>query len=282
MTVVQDVRPGFHDYFVPASGAPLRQGDVLESADLDSPIWQKRLVVLTADCDFAHGKHQGRVTCVPVLDTDDYVLEFHMPAIVGIYAKKPLAEIQAAVDRAGGRGVSRERLVQWVQEDSTDEIIAGLNVAESKVPELARHIDALRVLATPTSTLADAIRIHASAIQMTGLAKAREEALARVKSDIRSRLRSLPGDALFLGSVGPGNAEGYFAYLRHIEQLWEVDVSVQPTRASVSHRRISRLSERLTDALAQKFGMVFMSIGLPTEYEDMRDLHFEALGEEIT
>ncbi|SDM91588.1 hypothetical protein SAMN04488074_12936 [Lentzea albidocapillata subsp. violacea] len=59
---------------------PLRQGDVLEAADPAASLWQRHLVVLTADCDLARAKHHGRVTCVPVLTEHEYLLEMQIPA----------------------------------------------------------------------------------------------------------------------------------------------------------------------------------------------------------
>jgi hypothetical protein len=47
----------------------------------------------------------------------------------------------------------------------------------------------------------------------------------------------------------------------------------------VSYRRISHLRDRYIHALVQRFALVFMAIGLPKEYEEIRDLHSDILGE---
>lgn len=279
MTMEASINSGFQEFHIPSSQEPLRQGGVLEATDAGASIWQRRLLVLTADCDFAHGKHQGRVTCVPILDSGDYLLHFQLPAMRTSYARKPLAELQAAVDKAGFKGASRERLIEWVREDSADDIIAGLDKAVSDAISLSNHIDALRILHEPHNSLAEGISAFATAVQKTGLAKSREDALARVRGDLRTRFNALPGDAMFLNAVAPGSSDGYCAYLRHIEQVWESDIAVAPTRSSVTHRRLARLRDRFTDAIAQQFGMVFMSIGLPTAYEHGRRRHAERLGE---
>jgi hypothetical protein len=271
----------FREYQLPSIGAPLRQGDILEAVDRSVSKWERRLLVLTADCDFANDKHQGRVTCVPILDSSDYLLEFQLPAIRAGYAKKPAAALQAASEKVGFTGVSRDRLTAWATEDSTPQILAALEISEAKAIEFAGYIDALRMLYAEYKSLNSGIEGFATAIEKSGLVKTRDEALARVKGDLRSRINSLPGDAVFLGAVGPADADGYFAYLRHIEQLWEADISVTPTRSAVTHRRLARLSDRFTDAVAQQFGMVFMSIGLPAIYEEGRRRHADALGEGI-
>ncbi|MFD3448638.1 hypothetical protein ACFDTO_28980 [Microbacteriaceae bacterium 4G12] len=281
MTTALENSLDFHEYLVPPLGDPLRQGDVLESVASDASKWQRRLLVLTADCDFAHGKHQGRVTCVPILESKDYLLEFQLPMIRANYSKKPLAAFHAEVERAGSSGVSKDRLVEWANEESTTSILVSLNIAAARSAELTRQIDALRILHATHSSLDAGIAAYATAIEKTGIAKSRDDALTRVKGDLRSRFNTLPGDTMFLGSVGPGNSDGYCAYLRHIEQVWESDVALAPTRSSVTHRRLARLQDRFTDAVAQQFGMVFMSIGLPPVYEDKRRRHGEQLGEGI-
>lgn len=59
--------------------APLRQGDVIESTNADATPWTRFLLVITADCDLANTKNAGRVTCVPLLGAEDYLVEFHFP-----------------------------------------------------------------------------------------------------------------------------------------------------------------------------------------------------------
>ncbi|WP_430647771.1 hypothetical protein [Agromyces sp. GXS1127] len=281
MTVTIDGSSEFKEYRLLSAGEPLRQGDVLESVDTEVSKWQRRLLVLTADCDFAHGKHQGRVTCVPILESRDYLLEFQLPSLRASYSKKPLAAIQAQLARAGSSGVTTDRLIEWIGEQTTTEVVAGLGVATASVDEMSAHIDALRTLYSSYPALDAGIAAFATAIEKTGLAKSRDEALARVRNDLRTRFNSLPGDAMFLGSVGPGNSDGYCAYLRHIEQVWEADVAIAPTRSAVTHRRLARLEDRFTVAVAQQFGMVFMSIGLPARYDEGRKRHGEKLGEGI-
>jgi hypothetical protein len=67
--------------------------------------------------------------------------------------------------------------------------------------------------------------------------------------------------------------------LRHLELLWEPEIAVGPTRVEHRFRRIAHLQDRYTHAMVQRFALVFMSIGLPREYEEVRDLHSELMGE---
>lgn len=88
---------------------------------------------------------------------------------------------------------------------------------------------------------------------------------------IVQRFKSPPGDALFLHAIAPGYDAGYFAYLRHIEQVWETEIALSLTRESRSFRRVGALSDRFAHAVVQRFAMVFMPIGLPAAYEDVRN-----------
>lgn len=137
------------------------------------------------------------------------------------------------------------------------------------------------MLGAPTGGLKDALNSLVDA-QLAGInPPKRESAIKSLAKSIREPYAQPPGDALFLSAIGPGINEGYFAYLRHIEQILESEISLGPTRRAVQYRRISRLQDRFVHALAQRFAMVFMSIGLPDEYEEQRDLYSETLGEGI-
>ncbi len=59
----------------------------------------------------------------------------------------------------------------------------------------------------------------------------------------------------------------------------EPTIALGPARRAMEYRRISRLEDRYTHALVQRFAMVFLSIGLPRDYEEMRDLHAESIEE---
>lgn len=112
--------------------------------------------------------------------------------------------------------------------------------------------------------------------------RSRSDLVASLQSAVKETFRRSPGDAIFLSSIGPGETEGYFGYLRHITQVWEPDVATHLSRFAHRYQRISRLSERFTHAVVQKFALVFLSIGLPTEYEANRDANAEYFVEGLT
>jgi hypothetical protein len=256
----------------------LRQGDVLEAVDPETPIWQRYLMVITADCDFAFDKHFGRVTCVPLLRADDYLLQFQIPKLRERLTRKPLSELLALIEAATSRRLTEYRLRQWIAEESAEEIADALGLTDGDREHAVLRLAMIQHADAEVPSLVGAIEQLTQAQIMISPTMKIENARGRVQQPLQQAYTHPPGDALFLSAIGESYADGYFAYLRHIEQVPEGAIALGPTRTTVSHRRISRLQDRYTHALVQRFALVFMSIGLPTEYEEMRDIHAELIG----
>lgn len=258
---------------------PLRQGDVLEAINPAASMWERHLFVLTADCDLSHDKHHGRITCVPLLGHEEYLLELQLPKLRERFAQKSVAELQAAFAKAGSPNLSDERVREWVGSASTDQVLAALEIDGEDAELCSLIMDGLRLLDGPLGSLKEAIEVLLQAQLSSAQPPKRANALERIHAPLRQAYSNPPGDALFLSAIGPSLDSGYFAYLRHLEQIWEPSIALGPTYREVSYRRISRLDDRYTHSLVQRFAMVFMPIGLPKEYETARDLRSEKIGE---
>lgn len=269
----------FVEYRTISGSDPLRQGDVLESVDSKPSMWERHLLVITADCDFAHSKHQGRVTCIPLLTTNEYLLEMAVPRLRDRLVKKPLGELQSILRRSGFPNATDQRVRAWVCEEDDDTIIADLGIGNEDRDVLVRTLSSIRMIDSPVATLEEATNALVEAQLLSSQPPKRSNAINNVLNPLRESFSHPPGDALFLSAVAPKQEIGYFAYLRHLEQVWEPEISIRPTRHEVKYRRISRLHDRFIHALVQKFAMVFMSVGLPDEYEDTRNLHSAMLGD---
>ncbi|MER5457049.1 hypothetical protein ABT008_19895 [Micromonospora sp. NPDC002389] len=93
-------------------------------------------------------------------------------------------------------------------------------------------------------------------------------------SDVRDRLKNLPGDVFFLSSLDQDHTEGYVAYLRLIRetQLHQLSTSYYDKDArGIVANRTSSLRAPYVYRLTQQMADVFASIGLPVEYELARD-----------
>lgn len=260
----------FTEYDRLTAGTPLRQGDVLETTSAGTP-WDRTLFVITADCDLAHEKHQGRITCVPLLTSEEYLREIQIPKLRTRFAKRALDPLISIVDSNGGPKLSPDRTRQWATEQSTTEILEQLQMPKLAATQLHPLLEALHLIDSKSDSLSECSTYLVKALEALGAkqAKAKNEVL----SALREPYKQPPGDALFIGSLSPDHVGGYFAYLRHLEQIWEPEIALQSSRRAASYRRISRFQDKITDALVQRFALVFMSIGLPRDYEENRDLH---------
>lgn len=269
----------FAEYREISVADPLRQGDVLEAVDQRVSMWQRHLLVITADCDFANDKNQGRVTCIPLLAAEEYLADIQIPKIRERLVRKPLAALRLILVKAGAPNITDRRLREWAGEEDCSVIVARLGLQDADAQEARKSLESIRAIDAHAPTLKAGIEALVEAQLLGPSPPKRENAKKTVVAPLQESYARPPGDALFLAAVAPTHHAGYFAYLRHLEQIWEPDISIGPTRSEVKYRRISRLQDRFTHALVQRFAMVFMSIGLPKAYEDLRDLHSELLGE---
>ena len=269
----------FAEYRDIGGSEPLRQGDVLEAVDIAASKWKRHLMVITADCDFANHKNHGRVTCVPLLTAEEYLVEMQLPKVRERIVKKHLTALRTIVAQVAAPNITDERLREWVSEEDPGAVLAGLGLDGADAETAQMAIESIRLIDEPRTTLKEHVEALVE-VQMRGAnPPKRANAIKNVLEPLQDSYASPPGDALFLTTLAPTHDIGYFAYLRHLEQIWEPEISTSPGRTDAKYSRIARLQDRFTHALVQRFATVFMSIGLPSEYEGLRDLHSEILGE---
>lgn len=272
----------FTEYRSVAISEPLRQGDVLEKVSQESTVWNRHLLVITADCDFAHDKHQGRVTCVPLLTKGEYLLELLFPKIREQVMEKLVNAARKILHDLEAPDVSEPRLKAWPQEQLTEDILSLLSIPEGKKGILGGIIDGIRELSMIPASVSEAVNTLVSVQRRLPNAQSETNIRSAIRNRLQNAFRQPPGDALFLSALAERYDEGYFAYLRHFEQIWEPEISLGPSRSLAEYRRLSRIQENYTHAIAQRFALVFMSIGMPNAYEEMRDIHADLLIEEIS
>ncbi|MEA5365414.1 hypothetical protein VA596_38210 [Amycolatopsis sp., V23-08] len=240
--------------------------------------WQRHLLVLTADCDLAHAKHRGRVTCVPLLTAREYLMEMKIPILRDDAVGKFIGELRKVLP-SDGPNISDERLRQWPCEAAPSEIVSTLGLDGQGAEKARAALDSIRLASQTSATLDEAVKALIEAQADAPNPKKRENIVNAMVQALKMPYSHPPGDALFLSAIAPANDLGYFAYLRHLEQVAEDEIAIGPARTAAAYRRIAHLQDRYIHALVQRFALVFMSIGLPTTYEEMRDLHSETMGE---
>lgn len=276
-----EANKGFSESRAVATSERLAQGDILERVDETSTAWNRHLLVITADCDLAHDKHQGRVTCIPLLTKEEYLLHLVVPKLKDKARTIISLTLQSSIEKIDTRRITPGRLQTWASEESTGKILTDLGIPIEKRELIGGMFDALRDLSNNEKSLQEAVETLVRSHLHLPNAKSEKNARSEIRGRLRAPFGQPPGDALFLSAISSNYDHGYFAYLRHLEQVWEPQISLGPTRRVHEYRRLARLQETYTYAIAQRFALVFMSIGLPGEYEDMRDIHAEILGEGV-
>jgi len=137
---VEDALPEWR-YVDPAH--PLSQGDVVRRVQ-DADIWDRFAIVVTADCDLAHNKHRGQLTCVPVVPLRDYLATYYLPMklreLEGRLSEQLVALIRAAQRdnyKKHTNPISIGRAEQWVLETSPKDIAEQLMMDSSQRDRLA-------------------------------------------------------------------------------------------------------------------------------------------------
>ncbi|PJJ81136.1 hypothetical protein CLV85_0306 [Salinibacterium amurskyense] len=216
---------------------------------------------------------------MPLLTQDEYILEFQIPRLCEKVIKKCVEALQMILSKADGPHISAERLREWPLEQAPADIVSALHLEMAASQSAEKLIDAIRKVSLPTGNLDHAVQRLVSASVDVPNGKSLGNAKRDVVSALRSHYANPPGDALFLSAIAPAVQDGYFVYLRHLEQVRQQDIALAPTHSPTSYRRLARLNDRFIHAVSQQFASVFMAIGLPNDYEEMREIHSELLGE---
>lgn len=260
----------------------IRQGDVfqwLENSGRDP--WTELGVVVTADCDITHEKHGGILSYVPLLDLRDYLALFQLPAKVD-RATLPIREQLVRtirtlqVERAPGfpEPVSEAAALRWVRDVSAEGVANELNVPTGKGRDRFIALGADYAVAE-ASLRAGTFDVLLNALVHVRMRQAgsREQVLSKIWQEIETSVAALPGDAFFIGSIGPHQGRGYVAYLRLVREIEQGRIAVRQTDlrdSAFRAKRIAALKSPYVFRLTQQLAEVFAAIGLPSEYEDAR------------
>lgn len=228
-------------------------------------------MVITADCDLANNKHRDQVTCVPVLEANDYLVDMILSKTSEGLEAKGLEVVSEVLAGTEYPRVSEERMRDWVHEEEPVTVADQLAVPDGpKRERLLGALGALKMLKNQKRGLEETTNLLREANQMLPNGKKPEGFSESLASTIHSAFRQTPGDAFFLNAVANDLASGYFAYLRHVVQISEAEIALGPARSAATYRRISAIDERYVHAIVQQFALVFMSIGMPESYESSR------------
>ena len=269
----------FSEFIELQGDEPLAQGDIIRQNAGDNDIWHRILIVVTADCDLAHRKHGGTLSCVPVLDAPEYLNRFFIAPDMAVTLDRIVAELteqfHVAQEEAAAEHpftpLTAKRVREWSREADDPAIkrtLPALNLSRTG-PLMA----AVRQLEDPNvyshTRRLDALAGAKSAI---GDYKSPADARKSLYKKFASQLSQLPGDAMFLHRLGAELGHGYVAYLRRVVDVDETDVAmnVPGLQEGRHYERIARLASPYVYGLTQRLANVFSSIGMPDNYEKAR------------
>jgi hypothetical protein len=244
----------------------LAQGDVFEWLESPEDPWHRHGIIVTADCDIVHRKHAGVLSYIPLLSVRDYVAAFYLP--------KQIAKILSRIDEGIVKEVHRLQAknlptypspvaanvaIAWVEQASSTAIADDLKATGSDRDRLVAVCEARAALVACSSS-AD-INVHGKIAEIQ----------SKLWKEIKSHLKDLPGDALFIRAITDRHSTGFVACLRFIRELSQSDIAIKAASLDGARaRRIGRLRAPYVYRLTQMLGSVFSSIGLPDAYESAR------------
>jgi hypothetical protein len=278
----------FYECDVIEDDRPLRQGDIFSWLIPSKNPWQQYGVVVTADCDIAKEKHHEILSYVPILFATDYLRLFYLPKqlrrSLRIIKDELLARIRSAQAKTPEftEPISEGTAITWVLRSPPEEIVDDLAITDGRerlrfheLCTLYRDTESAAAAGTFAEQLSAALLLRGRA------SKNHESARDKLWDEILGHVQSLPGDTLFLNTVGINNTDGYIAYLRLVREIHQSEIAIRQTDlrdSAVKARRISRLRSPYVYRLTQLLSDIFSSIGLPREYELMRDSTVVAIG----
>jgi hypothetical protein len=261
-------------------GRPLRQGDVVRSLAARPDPWEDLAIIVTTDCDIARGKHAGRLTCVPVLPAQAYLSAYYLPRRIEKLQRAladrfvpSMRKAQSAHFDGFREPISFERAQRWILEASPSRVSSTLRMIPEEAQRFVPLAEAFVRLDTSRSGhFPGQIGTICDSEVLLGRSPDDASACKRIRAELASHVNELPGDALFLRSLGSTSTAGYVAYLRVLLEVRDSCVAVKSTQRSseIKYERIARLQAPYVYALTQQLASVFSAIALPREYEESR------------
>lgn len=278
---------GEHEQEPLSPSSEVRQGDILQMLpDAEAEEWTSHFgVLVTANCDLVHAKSGGVATYIPVVPIEVYVGAMVIPAEVQRHDVRSQRTLEQALDRhaVGMTSVRIEEMLSLHETPRDIALLAGLEGHalrdfEKAVERVGACRDAQQKLVERSfQEKRSCLTRLLSVLNGLEASPSRKPIAQLVREDVISRIRSLPSDALYLGSLSPQNSHGYVAYLRLLREIRIERIALRPSEERTAPerqfeaRRISRLRLLYTHKILQQMAAVFTDIGLPEDYETYRN-----------
>jgi len=258
-----------------------RQGDILrieEGSTEDPP--SELGIIINADCDLVHGKHDGVIAYLPVYPFEQYVARFWAPKYVAEISRRTSATIKSICKL---RPKEIDDLVLWLRSGSWIEIypkLSGNGGLKKRQEENLR--DALEVLAVCSNPE------HDSYDTFVWHCHRDSEPEKYIRRQIGRAYREMGDGHLFISEIVGNDGIGFVIRMRRI---YTIDVeycfSSEPRRLvstggnHVTAVRFARLAPPFRFKFAQLFAYQFSKIGLPDEAIELNELAVDHMSQTV-
>lgn len=287
--------PGEYEPHFDEFDRSIRQGDVisfLSKPDLPPQHprqWRAHLgVIVTADCDLAHHKHGGTLSYIPVVPTYIYSALIAFPRMADRIHKSAANKLKSILSPAQdwptfdriteilGQGKPTDSIARFLP-DKPEARAAIQQIAILEAHEAWRH--RYERGQTWSDILSAFEKLLASRALANGAKPKNIDQETLLRKEMGNFLRSSPpDDVMFLASPAH-QFVNFMAYLRLIREIPLRGIALSAHQEFVEPnliaRRVGRLQPRYLHRLTQKMAAVFTDIGLPDEYDEIRELILE-------
>lgn len=246
----------------------LRQGDIVQR---NSSGETETRIVITTNCDIRHNKHRELITTVLLMKSIDYVSSFVLSEEIFKLSDQLSERI---VNEKNARNpsdlpiqqISDERFLEWIIEAAPTLELQKLFV---EWPEIFTYRQLLLAARSQDQLSINECMALIQSFRQIGIGKSAKNLVSLVDSSIKSP----PKDFVFLaGGASLNDPFGYVAHLRNISIVEESQIQVEnlgmmQDRSQAIWKRIAKVKDYYLHNILQKFGLVFGSIGMPTDFE---------------
>ena len=258
-----------------------RQGDIIrieEGNAGDSP--SNLGVIINADCDLVHGKHDGVIAYLPVYPFQKYVERFWAPKYVEGVRHSASEKIKTICKLSPPHF---EDLLRWLRGGSWFEIYSKLSAADELKRKQDKDLkDALEVLARCSNL------DHDSFDTFVWHCRREREPEKYIHRQINRAYKEMGDGHLFISEIAGNEGIGFVIRMRRI---YTIDVECcffsEPTRLvstggdSITAVRFARLAAPFRFRFAQLFAYQFSKIGLPDETIELNELAVDDMSQSV-
>ena len=252
-----------------ASDAPFGQGDIIQLRERNQP--PHLGVVINADCDLLHHKTDGVCSYLPIYSFHEYLLAFWLDQFLESQKQKILLQIAQAINQPTAE---LDTLKQWLE--SNDHPSLPDRLTEELELKPRTHSTLTNLVERYTSTFSTG---KLSSEKFATLCRAQRDPTNYARNQLMAACKEMGQAHLFINEIYGHSQLGYVVRLRRIYSIQtdkyyrsENEIIKSASPHSGSALRIAKLTTLMRSQLIQLFLHHFTRVGLPDEFNDMRQL----------